>query len=130
MKELAPILVNAFGWRAIARELVGAIPGFGFLARASISFAGTFALGKAAQTYYETGETVTRAQMKRLYEEAYASARDRVKAIAETLRRGGGEGGHRSRRPAAIASADDLTVDTQYAAADPVQAAGERTTPA
>ncbi|HLK57950.1 MAG TPA: hypothetical protein VKU00_15390, partial [Chthonomonadaceae bacterium] len=34
MKELAPILLNAFGWRAIARELVGAIPGIGFLFRA------------------------------------------------------------------------------------------------
>jgi uncharacterized protein (DUF697 family) len=102
MKELAPILANAFGWRAIARELVGAVPFIGFLPRAMIAYAGTVTVGKAAQFYYETGETVTTSQVKRLYQEAYEASREKVRALAETLRggRGGGGGGGRKRLPA------------------------------
>ncbi len=65
MKEIAPILANAFGWRAIARELVGLIPVVGFLAKPAIAYAGTATVGRAAQLYYETGEQVTSAQAKR-----------------------------------------------------------------
>ncbi len=101
MKELGPILANAFGWRAIARELVGVLP-FGFLPRAMIAYAGTVTVGKAAQLYYETGETVTSAQARRLYREAYEASRERVRALAESLRGGkGGGGGGRKRLPAA-----------------------------
>jgi uncharacterized protein (DUF697 family) len=85
-KEVAPILANAFGWRAIARELVGGIPMVGFLARAMIAYAGTVTVGKAAQLYYETGESVTKAQAKRIYREAYAASREKVRALAGNLR--------------------------------------------
>jgi len=104
LKEVAPILANAFGWRAIARELVGAVPFIGFLPRAMIAYAGTVTVGKAAQLYYETGETVTSSQARRLYREAYEVSRDRVRALAESLRSGkggGGGGGGRKRLPAA-----------------------------
>lgn len=90
MKEVAPILGNAFGWRAIARELVGAVPLVGFLVRAMIAYAGTYTVGKGVQTYYETGETLTAAQARRLYREAYESSRDKVRQLADTLRRGKG----------------------------------------
>jgi uncharacterized protein (DUF697 family) len=85
-KEVAPILANAFGWRAVARELVGAIPMVGFLARAMIAYAGTVTVGKAAQLYYETGESVTKAQAKRIYREAYEASREKVRALAANLR--------------------------------------------
>ena len=87
MKEVAPLLINAFGWRAIARELVGAIPGVGFLARATISYAGTVTVGKTAQFYYETGEHITREQMKRWYLEAYESSREKIRALAAMTKR-------------------------------------------
>jgi uncharacterized protein (DUF697 family) len=100
-KEVAPILANAFGWRAVARELVGVVPFIGFLPRAMIAYAGTVTVGKAAQLYYETGETVTSSQARRLYREAYEASRERVRALAESLRSGkGGGGGHRRRLPA------------------------------
>lgn len=95
MKELGPVIANGFGWRAIARELVGIVPIVGFLARATIAYAGTVTVGKAAQLYYETGETVSGVQLKRLYREAYESSRERVRSIAEALRRGRGGGGGR-----------------------------------
>ena len=93
MREVGPILVNAFGWRAVARELVGAVPPAGFVFRAMISYAGTVAVGKAAQVYYECGETVTRSQAQRFYREAYAGSKDRIRALAARMRigRGGGQ---------------------------------------
>jgi uncharacterized protein (DUF697 family) len=86
MKELVPILLNAFGWRSVAREIVGAVPAVGFIFRAMISYAGTVAVGRAVQVYYQTGETVTRSQAQRLYREAYASSKDRVRGLAEKVR--------------------------------------------
>ena len=54
-----------------------------------IAYAGTASIGKAAQFYYETGETVTSAQAKRLYVEAYEASRERVRALADSLKRTG-----------------------------------------
>ena len=97
MREITPILINAFGWRSVARELVGAVPSIGFVFRAMISYAGTVAVGKTAQVYYEFGETVSRSQAQRFYREAYAGSKDRIRALADRMRsgRGGGRGGGR-----------------------------------
>jgi len=86
MKELTPILINAFSWRAIARELVGAVPMVGFVFRAMISYAGTITVGRAAQLYYESGETITRTQAQRLYKEAYAGSKDKIRVLAGRVR--------------------------------------------
>lgn len=82
LKELAPILGNAFGWRAVARELVGAVPVVGFLPRAAISYAGTITCGRALQFYYETGRQMSPAQIRKLYKEALKGAREKVRQIA------------------------------------------------
>jgi len=109
-KELAPVLGNAFGWRAIARELVSIIP-LGFIFKATIAYAGTVTVGKAAQFYYETGSQITAAQARKLYQEAFAASRSKVRSLADAMRRGRrkgavdkgeGTGGKRSRT--AIAS--------------------------
>lgn len=86
MKEVAPLLINAFGWRAIARELVGAVPGVGFIARAMISYAGTMTVGKTAQFYYETGEHITRDQIKRWYQESYEASREKIRGLAALMK--------------------------------------------
>jgi uncharacterized protein (DUF697 family) len=115
LKELAPIIANGFGWRAVARELVGAVPMIGFLPRAMISYAGTVTIGKTAQLYYETGEQITAAHVRRLYRDAYAAARDRVRALADSLRNGkggdGGGGGGNRRLPAASVKSIDAPAD-------------------
>jgi uncharacterized protein (DUF697 family) len=86
MKEVAPILANAFGWRAIARELIGAVPVVGVLAKPAISYAGTVTVGKAAQIYYQTGENISAAQLKRIYKEAYAVSREKLRSLSATVR--------------------------------------------
>jgi uncharacterized protein (DUF697 family) len=117
LKELAPIVINGFGWRAIARELVGAVPVIGFLPRAMISYAGTVTVGKAAQLYYETGEQVTAAQARRLYRDAYAAARDRVRALADAIRnnKGDDDGGGNKRIPATNIMAIDASAELEDA---------------
>ena len=45
--EIASIVAGAFGWRALARELVGKVPfGGGLIPKAGIAYAGTFAVGR------------------------------------------------------------------------------------
>src|SRR5205085_1889046 len=63
-RDLGPLLANAFGWRALARELVGAVPGgIGMVARGTIAYAGTVAIGKSLSRLYQTGQKATRAQV-------------------------------------------------------------------
>src|SRR5438132_407919 len=77
----------ASGWRAIAREVVGAVPGgAGLVAKGAIAYAGTIALGKALQRLYETGIPANRATVLRFYKEAYAGARDIVRDRLRAIR--------------------------------------------
>ena len=74
--ELAPLLGNAFGWRAIAREVVAVAPGgVGLAARGAISYAGTMALGKALVLFYKTGKEPSVAQINRYYHSLYDDAK-------------------------------------------------------
>jgi uncharacterized protein (DUF697 family) len=86
-RDLAPLLANAFGWRAIARELVGGVPGgIGMVARGSIAYAGTVALGKGILKLYETGNQPTRAQINQFYREALDSAKGTILGISRRIR--------------------------------------------
>ena len=87
MKELGPIIANAFGWRAIARELVGAVPFVGFVARAGIAYAGTVTVGKAATLYYETGENISKDQLKKWYQEALESSKGKIQGLVDAAKR-------------------------------------------
>ncbi|CCW36076.1 hypothetical protein CTKA_01826 [Chthonomonas calidirosea] len=81
LAELAPLLGNAFGWRAIARELVGLVPVFGFVSRAAIAYAGTITAGRAMQFYYETGRRMSAAQIRQLYREAFTAAKQKLRGL-------------------------------------------------
>jgi len=77
------IVAAAFGWRALARELVGKIPlGGGLIPKGAIAFAGTFAVGKALEHAY-TDQPLTRHEHKTVYEQAY----QRGLEFAKSLRR-------------------------------------------
>lgn len=126
LKEVAPILANAFGWRAVARELVGLIPVVGFLAKPAIAYAGTATVGKTAQLYYETGEQVTSAQARKIYKEAYEVGKTRVRELASSMRRGKGGGGGSKRIPARAAlTQEEAAADFEYTTGE-----GEATFPA
>ncbi len=80
--ELATIAASAFGWRAIARELIGKIPlGGGLIPKAAIAFAGTYVLGLGLERLHRTGSTMNRQENR----DAYALALEKGKGIARSL---------------------------------------------
>ena len=82
--EIVGIVASAFGWRALARELVGKIPlGGGLIPKAAISWAGTFVVGRAIEQAYVTGDRIRRQEHK----EMYAVALEKGKAVAGNLLR-------------------------------------------
>lgn len=58
IKEVAAVVAGAFGFRAVARELSGVLPGFGWAVKASIAYTGTVAVGRAALDYFDEGGTL------------------------------------------------------------------------
>jgi uncharacterized protein (DUF697 family) len=90
LAELAPVVGAAFGWRTVARELVGFLPaGFGVVPKAVVAYAGTVAVGRAAAWYYETGRKMPENQLKQVYSESAARARGLVRDLTHRLKRAG-----------------------------------------
>jgi uncharacterized protein (DUF697 family) len=58
--ELLAVLGSGFGFRALAREALGAIPVAGWALKGAVAYAGTRALGEAAMRYFERRAPVTR----------------------------------------------------------------------
>lgn len=80
--SIAAIAAGAFGWRAIARELVGLIPlGGGLLPKAAIAWAGTWVVGTSLDKFYRTGVHYTHAEKR----EAWAGALARGREVAGEL---------------------------------------------
>ncbi len=70
--EIASIVTGAFGWRAVARELVGKIPaGGGIIPKAAIAYAGTWVVGASVERLYRIGYGYTRAERSQAYQEAF-----------------------------------------------------------
>jgi uncharacterized protein (DUF697 family) len=55
VKEIASVVGGAFVLRAVARQFVGLVPGFGWAIKAGIGYSGTLAMGYAAIEYFEAG---------------------------------------------------------------------------
>ena len=80
--EIATIAGGAFGWRALARELVGKIPlGGGLIPKAAVAFAGTWILGVGLERVHRNEPGLGRNERR----EAYAEALSRGKALAGDL---------------------------------------------
>ena len=80
--EIASLFAGAFGWRAIARELIGVIPmGGGIIPKAGIAFAGTYVVGASLERLYRVGYGMTPDERK----QAYQDALDKGKQIAANL---------------------------------------------
>ena len=80
--EILGIGAGAFGWRAIARELVGKIPfGGGLIPKAAIAYAGTFVVGKSLERLHAGRPALTRDES----EAAYRQGLDQGKTVAEAL---------------------------------------------
>lgn len=86
--EIASIAASSFGWRALARELVGKIPmGGGLIPKAAISWAGTYAVGMSLDRLYRMGYAYTREERRAVYEEAFARGKEVAAQLLEGLRR-------------------------------------------
>jgi hypothetical protein len=84
--EIASIIVGAFGWRALARELVGKIPwGGGLVPKAAIAYAGTRVVGLSLERYYRLGKAYTRAERRLAYEDALERGKHLVGGLVEGL---------------------------------------------
>jgi uncharacterized protein (DUF697 family) len=74
--ELLTIMAGAFGWRAIARELISHIPfGGGLIPKGAIAYAGTFALGKGLAFYHNDLHQPTIEQRREMYREGLQQGR-------------------------------------------------------
>jgi uncharacterized protein (DUF697 family) len=55
LREFVVLLLGGFGFRALARRLVGAVPLLGWAIRGGVGYAGTLAIGMATWEYFERG---------------------------------------------------------------------------
>lgn len=70
--EIAAVVGGAFGWRAIARQLIGKVPfGGGLIGKAAIAYAGTKVVGLSLDKYYGIGYVYARDERESLYADAY-----------------------------------------------------------
>jgi uncharacterized protein (DUF697 family) len=60
LPEVLATLGAAFGFRAVARQVLGAVPVAGWLVKGGIAYAGTRALGEAANRYFAAQEGAVR----------------------------------------------------------------------
>ena len=85
--EIASIIAGSFGWRAIAREMIGKVPfGGGLIPKAAIAYAGTFAVGLSIERLYRLGYGFTREERRAAYEEAYENGKQIANMLLETFR--------------------------------------------
>jgi uncharacterized protein (DUF697 family) len=71
------IAMGAFGWRALARELVGKIPlGGGLIPKGAIAYAGTYAVGKSLEFFYRGNATLSRGERRQMYREGLDRGRE------------------------------------------------------
>lgn len=85
--EIASIAASSFGWRALARELVGKIPlGGGLIPKAAISWAGTFALGLSMERLYRVGYGFSRVEREAVYSEAFRHGKEIAGMLLSDLR--------------------------------------------
>jgi len=74
--EILSIGAGAFGWRALARELVGKIPfGGGLIPKGAIAYAGTYLVGKGLERLHAGQGRLGRSQRKELYRQGIEQGR-------------------------------------------------------
>lgn len=85
--QIASIAAGAFGWRALAREMVSKAPfGAGLIPKGLIAFAGTYVVGIGLERYLRGGHFLTAAQKREHYASAYERGRSVVVPMVERFR--------------------------------------------
>ena len=80
IRELAVVLGGAFAFRAIARQALAFVPGFGWAIKAAIGYSGTIAMGYAAIEYFESGADLSglAEKLKEVRDHAVEATRSRT----------------------------------------------------
>lgn len=74
--EVAGVVASAFGWRAIARQVVGKIPfGGGLIGKTAVAYAGTKVVGISLNHLYSVGYNYTRQERETIYSDALNQGR-------------------------------------------------------
>lgn len=80
MWKLLPVIGGGFGWRTLARELVGFVPVAGVAIKGAIAYAGTIVVGESVTFFLEHGRHMSKAQAAQIYnrtkDDALRYARD------------------------------------------------------
>ena len=85
--QIASITAGAFGWRALAREMVSKAPfGTGLIPKGLIAFAGTYVVGIGLERYLCEGRFLTAEQKREHYAGAYERGRSVVVPMVERFR--------------------------------------------
>ena len=85
--EMVSIMMGAFGWRALARELAGKIPlGGGLIPKAAIAYAGTRVVGLSLERLYRIGHAYTREERRLAYEDALQRGRTFATSLLDGIR--------------------------------------------
>ncbi|MDY0087389.1 MAG: hypothetical protein RBS78_02380 [Coriobacteriia bacterium] len=86
VKELAAIIGGGFAFRAVARQLLVLIPGFGWAIKGAVAYGGTMAMGKAAVAYFEEGADLSdvAGRLVEVRDAAMARLRSDRKALKRT----------------------------------------------
>jgi hypothetical protein len=85
--EIAALIGGAFGWRAIARQIVGKVPfGGGLIGKAAIAYAGTKVVGLSLDRFYSIGYAYARDEREALYADAYRQGKRIALRLLSLLR--------------------------------------------
>lgn len=86
--EIGSIIASAFGFRAIARELIGKIPmGGGLIPKAAVAWSGTYVIGRSMERLHSMGYAYTPQERKSAYEQAMDKGREIAASLVESFRR-------------------------------------------
>jgi hypothetical protein len=115
--EIGAVIAGAFGWRAIARELIGKIPfGGGLIPKAAIAYAGTKLVGLSLDRFYGIGYHFTRQEREAIYADALRQGKKVAGHILKYVRPDLAQrlgGGTVKRVPAGYDSSSGPIIDTQ-----------------
>lgn len=85
--EIATVIGSAFGWRALARQLVSKVPfGGGLIGKTAVAYAGTKVLGLSLDHFYSIGFTYSREERDRIYADAFRQGKVVAARILRYLR--------------------------------------------
>ena len=86
-REIATVIGGAFGWRALAKQLVGKVPfGGGLLPKAAIAYAATKLIGVSLERLYRVGYSYTRQERHRIYNDAFQHGKQIAGTLLKNLR--------------------------------------------